>query len=97
MHKLLLVPFAMGLALQANATCRQDTVEMGDTGPDDPIVCATLKSINPNSDIRIINRYIHSADRVNLAIVKDGKPLQLEYKFEDFQWLLKNNSLLANQ
>jgi hypothetical protein len=97
MHRLLLLPVAMCLTFQTNAACRQDTVEVGDTGPDDAIVCAFLESLDAGTDAWIVNRYILTADRVSLAIVRGGKPLRLEYQLSGVQWQLKDNNLLAGQ
>jgi len=97
MSRLLLLPIAMCLAFQVNASCRLDTLEVGDIGPDDTNVCALFKSIDPDSEVRIVNRYILAADRVSVAVVRDGRPLHLEYRLLGFQWRLRDNNLVTNQ
>lgn len=97
MHRLLLLPIATILSSQVHSACQPGTFEIGDTGPDDSIVCAVLESNYPSSEIQILNREIHAADRVSVAIELDGRAQRVEYRLSDFQWLLGNSGLLARQ
>jgi hypothetical protein len=97
MNRIAMLPIAMLFTSTVYGACLPGTMEIGDTGPGHRVICETLSSQYPDSDIRILNREIHSADRVSVLIEVDGHPQRVEYRLSGFRWDREDSGLLANQ
>ncbi len=97
MYKSLFITLTTLLAFHAGAGCLTSTLEIGDTGPDDAVVCDEIESLYPGSEVAILDRTIHSANRMSVAIELDGKRQDLVYRLSGFQWRLTATGMMARQ
>lgn len=97
MKRSLFLAVAMSLSSVTYGACQTGSAEIGDTGPDDSLVCKTLESRYPDAEITIVNREIQSADRIAIDFDVNDRPQRMEYRLTGFEWRLKDPGLLADQ
>ena len=97
MNRALFLIIAMSLSSLSYGTCQNSSYEIGDTGPDDALVCIMLNSRYPGSEIRIVNREIHDANRVSVLVEVDDRPQRFEYLLNGYEWRPGNTGLLTDQ
>ena len=78
----------LGLLVFANvnADCLQDTLEIGDIGPESQLVCDTLESMYPGKHIEITGRHIRSQNAVTILLTIDGQKDALSYRLAGADW-----------
>lgn len=66
MYRTTLSLLALIMPSLVNSACPQDSVEIGDIGPDSQQVCDMLKTHFPSSDVVILDRHILSSHAVSV-------------------------------
>ena len=89
MIQYILIPAALAIAAGAQAACVTDSTELGDIGPGSSLVCESLEAQYPDSDLSVVNREIHSGERVSIQVLVDGNARSLTYRLVGADWLLK--------
>ena len=80
---------ALPLVAPVEASCIPDNEEIGDIGPGSSRVCGLLESRFAGSDSRILDREIHSGERVTVVVSLDGRKRYLDYLLVGPDWVLK--------
>ncbi|MES9957240.1 MAG: hypothetical protein ABW086_09335 [Sedimenticola sp.] len=88
MNRKSLTLMALVLPSLVQGACIQDSVEIGDTGPDSQQVCDLLNAHFPRSDAVIINRDIHASDSVTVKVSLNDRIKLLNYTLSGATWSL---------
>ena len=95
MFKRTMLILAMLVVSRVNADCFQDTLEIGDIGPESQLVCDRLESMYPGKHIEITGRHIRSQNAVTILLTIDGQKEALSYRLSGADWR-PCQSLIAN-
>lgn len=92
-----IIPVLASFAMAGNvhASCRADTPEIGDIGPDGEVVCAALAHDFPRAEIQLYNRKIIAMDHVIVAAQIDDKPYSIDYRLVNADWIKSHGPCLA--
>ena len=71
----------------ANADCLQDTLEIGDIGPESQLVCDRLDSMYPGKHIEITGREIRSQSNMTIYLTIEGQKDSLSYRLVGANWM----------
>jgi hypothetical protein len=96
MLRTIVFPLSLLVASAAQAVCIPDAPEFGDTGPGSERVCGALTSQFPRSDIRIVDRKIHSGNSVSVVASVDGRVVALAYDLVGSDWVLAEPTVAAS-
>lgn len=89
MPKAIMVLVALLLSSAVYGGCQIDSPELGDIGPDSRLVCDMLEHQHPYSrDIKVLDRELHSRNRVRVLIAVDNRQASLLYHLVGANWRL---------